>query len=153
MFGLQSFERDQVKPLDTIRKISKMTEIKEVCKMTELKEVSVIIKWSGREFLLNDLSDQDTVAVLRHEIFKATNVRPERQKLINLKHKGKWEMQWQKWLLDFWKSPSSPEFVINWWLGCEGNTFRACLHYEINMKLSSLPLFHRFFCSRQTSIR
>lgn len=57
--------------------------------MTELKEISLIVKWSGKEFPISDLSDQDTVAVLKHEIFKATNVRPERQKLINLRHKGK----------------------------------------------------------------
>lgn len=57
--------------------------------MAELKEVQIIVKWSGKEFPISDLSDLDTVAVLKHEIYKATNVRPERQKLLNLKHKGK----------------------------------------------------------------
>uniref|UniRef100_A0A1A9X2J6 Ubiquitin-like domain-containing CTD phosphatase 1 n=1 Tax=Glossina brevipalpis TaxID=37001 RepID=A0A1A9X2J6_9MUSC len=57
--------------------------------MTEIKELSILVKWSGKEYHITDLTDQDTVAVLRHEIFKKTQVRPERQKLINLKYKGK----------------------------------------------------------------
>lgn len=57
--------------------------------MSTLKDVSIIVKWNGKEFPINDLSDQETVAVLKHEIAKLTNVRPERQKLLNLKHRGK----------------------------------------------------------------
>lgn len=57
--------------------------------MTDINEIVVIVKWSGKEFPLTDLTDQDTVEVLRHEIFRKTQVRPERQKLLNLKHKGK----------------------------------------------------------------
>jgi len=53
----------------------------------EVKEVVVIVKWSGKEYPV-DLTDQDTVEVLRHEIFRKTQVRPERQKLLNLKYKG-----------------------------------------------------------------
>lgn len=49
----------------------------------------ITLKWSGKEFPLNDLSEQDTVAMLKHEIYKKTQVRPERQKLLNLKYKGK----------------------------------------------------------------
>lgn len=56
--------------------------------MSTLKDVSIIVKWNGKEFPILDLSDQETVAVLKHEIAKLTNVRPERQKLLNLKHKG-----------------------------------------------------------------
>lgn len=56
--------------------------------MTEINEIVVIVKWSGKEYPLTDLTDQDTVEVLRHEIFRKTQVRPERQKLLNLKHKG-----------------------------------------------------------------
>ncbi|KAJ6635589.1 Ubiquitin-like domain-containing CTD phosphatase 1 [Pseudolycoriella hygida] len=56
--------------------------------MDEVKEISIIVKWCGKEFVINDLIDSDTVAVLRHEIFKKTQVRPERQKLLNLKYKG-----------------------------------------------------------------
>lgn len=57
-------------------------------KMSTLKDVSIIVKWNGKEFPITDLSDQETVAVLKHEIAKLTNVRPERQKLLNLKYKG-----------------------------------------------------------------
>ncbi|KAM8703836.1 hypothetical protein ACLKA7_008463 [Drosophila subpalustris] len=59
------------------------------CKMTEIKEIVIIVKWSGKEYPVTDLTDQDTVEVLRHEIFRKTQVRPERQKLLNLKYKGK----------------------------------------------------------------
>ncbi|XP_037949082.1 ubiquitin-like domain-containing CTD phosphatase 1 [Teleopsis dalmanni] len=57
--------------------------------MDEVREITILVKWSGKEYPINDLTDQDTVAVLRHEIFKRTQVRPERQKLINLKYKAK----------------------------------------------------------------
>ena len=57
--------------------------------MVDIKEVTIVVKWSAREYPITDLTDQDTVAVLRHEIFKKTQVRPERQKLLNLKYKGK----------------------------------------------------------------
>uniref|UniRef100_A0A0A1XHX7 Ubiquitin-like domain-containing CTD phosphatase 1 n=1 Tax=Zeugodacus cucurbitae TaxID=28588 RepID=A0A0A1XHX7_ZEUCU len=57
--------------------------------VTEIRQLSIIIKWAGNEYPLTELTDQDTVAVLRHEIFKLTQVRPERQKLINLRYKGK----------------------------------------------------------------
>lgn len=56
--------------------------------MTEIKDATIIVKWSGKEYPITDLTDQDTVAVLKHEIFKKTQVRPERQKLLNLKYKG-----------------------------------------------------------------
>lgn len=56
--------------------------------MENIKEVSIIVKWSGNEYPMIDLTEQDTVAVLKHEIFKVTRVRPERQKLLNLKYKG-----------------------------------------------------------------
>lgn len=56
--------------------------------MSTIKDVSIIVKWNGKEYPILDLSDQETVAVLKHEIAKLTNVRPERQKLLNLKHKG-----------------------------------------------------------------
>lgn len=76
----------------------------------EIKELSIIVKWCGNEFYLKDLTDQDTVAMLKHEIMKQTQVsrvfdlqlcemvfnpndkfqvRPERQKLLNLKYKNK----------------------------------------------------------------
>lgn len=51
---------------------------------------------------MTDLSDQETVAVLKHEIAKLTNVRPERQKLLNLKHRGMIE------------SPNQTIYEIEW---------------------------------------
>lgn len=42
----------------------------------------------GKEYPVTDLSREETVAMLKHEIAKLTNVRPERQKLLNLKYKG-----------------------------------------------------------------
>lgn len=56
--------------------------------MDDIKDVAIIVKWCGKEYPINDLTEHDTVAVLRHEIFKQTHVRPERQKLLNLKYKG-----------------------------------------------------------------
>lgn len=57
--------------------------------MEDIKEVSIIIKWSGKEYPITDLTEHCTVAILKHEIMKKTQVRPERQKLLNLKYKGK----------------------------------------------------------------
>ncbi|GAB0096500.1 Ubiquitin-like domain-containing CTD phosphatase 1 [Sergentomyia squamirostris] len=57
--------------------------------MSNLKEIKIIVKWSGKEYEISDLSEQDTVALLKHEICKKTNVQPNRQKLLNLKYKGK----------------------------------------------------------------
>lgn len=56
--------------------------------MDGIKDLSIILKWCGKEYSL-ELTNQDTVAILKHEIYKQTSVRPERQKLINLKYKGK----------------------------------------------------------------
>lgn len=55
--------------------------------MDDIKDITIIVKWCGNEYPM-DLTNQDTVAVLRHEIFRKTQVRPERQKLLNLKYKG-----------------------------------------------------------------
>ncbi|XP_059615951.1 ubiquitin-like domain-containing CTD phosphatase 1 [Phlebotomus argentipes] len=57
--------------------------------MSGLKEIKIIVKWSGKEYEIGDLTEQDTVALLKHEICKRTNVQPNRQKLLNLKYKGK----------------------------------------------------------------
>lgn len=56
--------------------------------ISEIHQALIIVKWGGKEYPITDLTDQDTVDVLRHEIFKLTQVRPDRQKLINLKYKG-----------------------------------------------------------------
>lgn len=52
-------------------------------------ELRVCVKWNGKEFELDNLSENDTVVMLKDAIFKQTGVRPHRQKLLNLKFKGK----------------------------------------------------------------
>ena len=47
-----------------------------------------VVKWSGKEYEINDLVESDTVMNLKERIHKETGVRPERQKLLNLKFKG-----------------------------------------------------------------
>lgn len=56
--------------------------------MDEIKELTIIVKWCGKEYPVSELTADDTVEMLRHEICKKTQVRPERQKLLNLKLKG-----------------------------------------------------------------
>ena len=51
--------------------------------------VNVVIKWSGKEYPINDLSLQLSVKELKDVIYEKTNVKPERQKLLGLKLKGK----------------------------------------------------------------
>lgn len=48
----------------------------------------IVVKWSGKEFPMVDLREDDDVAALKAAIQAATGVRPERQKLLNLKAKG-----------------------------------------------------------------
>lgn len=52
------------------------------------EEVKLLVKWSGKEYEIDSLSENDNIAILKQAIFKKTGVRPERQKLLNLKHKG-----------------------------------------------------------------
>jgi len=54
-----------------------------------VKMTSVIVKWSGKEYEVSDLETTDTVLNLKVKIMEKTGVRPERQKLLNLKVKGK----------------------------------------------------------------
>lgn len=49
--------------------------------------IKIIVKWSGKEYDV-ELTENDTVNDLKNAIQKATGVRPERQKLLNLKFKG-----------------------------------------------------------------
>lgn len=51
-------------------------------------EVKLIVKWNCKEYEIDALSDNDSVGTLKDVIFKKTGVRPERQKLLNLKFKG-----------------------------------------------------------------
>ncbi|XP_069693402.1 ubiquitin-like domain-containing CTD phosphatase 1 [Periplaneta americana] len=52
-------------------------------------EMKLVVKWSGKEYEICNLSESDSVATLKNAIHKETGVRPERQKLLNLKLKGK----------------------------------------------------------------
>ncbi len=49
---------------------------------------SLIVKWSGQEYVISDLSERETVADLKEAIKKQTGVMPARQKLLGLKLKG-----------------------------------------------------------------
>ncbi|XP_072923981.1 ubiquitin-like domain-containing CTD phosphatase 1 isoform X2 [Hemitrygon akajei] len=51
--------------------------------------VSIIIKWSGQEYPVTKLTEEDTVLDLKEMIKTLTGVLPERQKLLGLKIKGK----------------------------------------------------------------
>ncbi|KAF5298155.1 hypothetical protein FQA39_LY02579 [Lamprigera yunnana] len=50
--------------------------------------VKLVIKWSGKEYEL-ELTENETVRDLKNTIHRKTGVRPDRQKLLNLKFKGK----------------------------------------------------------------
>ena len=49
---------------------------------------NLIIKWSGKEYEI-EIKEGMTVFELKQVIEERTNVRHDRQKLLNLKHKGK----------------------------------------------------------------
>ncbi|KAK9889715.1 hypothetical protein WA026_007097 [Henosepilachna vigintioctopunctata] len=51
-------------------------------------DLNVVVKWSGREFVIQ-YGPNDTVFDLKNFIYTQTKVKPERQKLLNLKFKGK----------------------------------------------------------------
>lgn len=51
--------------------------------------LSLVIKWAGHSYAIDDLPLTQTVLDLKKAIEAKTHVLPERQKLLNLKHKGK----------------------------------------------------------------
>ncbi|CAH2010157.1 unnamed protein product [Acanthoscelides obtectus] len=53
-----------------------------------MENIKIILKWSGKEYNI-ELSESDNVVDLKNAIEKETGVRPDRQKLLNLKLKGK----------------------------------------------------------------
>lgn len=53
---------------------------------------NLVVKWSGKEFHVESLTQSDTVGTLKDVIRKLTGVLPERQKLLNLKYKGENEL-------------------------------------------------------------
>lgn len=52
--------------------------------------LDIIIKWNGNDYDVKNLNSNSDVKTLKEEIFKCTGVRPERQKLINLRILGKY---------------------------------------------------------------
>ena len=54
--------------------------------MTETS--SIVIKWAGKEYPIEGLTNETSVLSLKELIYEKTNVLPARQKLLNLKHKG-----------------------------------------------------------------
>lgn len=51
--------------------------------------LDIVIKWNGNDYDVKNLNTNSDVKTLKEEIFKCTGVRPERQKLINLRISGK----------------------------------------------------------------
>lgn len=47
------------------------------------------VKWNGKEYEIPEFQPSDSVAMLKIAIENATGVRPERQKLLNIKFQGK----------------------------------------------------------------
>lgn len=57
--------------------------------MSESPEtITLVVKWAGKEYPIEDLALTLTVSDLKGLICEKTNVLPERQKLLNLRHKG-----------------------------------------------------------------
>lgn len=50
--------------------------------------IKLSVKWNGKEYEMPELSPSDSVAMLKIAIENATGVRPERQKLLNVKFQG-----------------------------------------------------------------
>lgn len=50
--------------------------------------LDIVIKWNGNDYDVKNLNVKSDVKTLKEEIFKCTGVRPERQKLINLRISG-----------------------------------------------------------------
>ncbi|XP_023323187.1 ubiquitin-like domain-containing CTD phosphatase 1 [Eurytemora carolleeae] len=51
--------------------------------------MNVHVKWAGKEYEITDVDPSQDVLALKVKIMNKTGVRPERQKLLNLKIKGK----------------------------------------------------------------
>lgn len=53
------------------------------------KILSITIKWSGKDYIIDNLDPDDTIGRLKDVIKDKTGVLPARQKLLGLKFKGK----------------------------------------------------------------
>lgn len=51
----------------------------------KIKTMEMIIKWGGKDYNLTSLQETQTFKDLKEEIYKQTNVKPERQKILGLK--------------------------------------------------------------------
>lgn len=61
---------------------------KKMCDINE-SSIKLSVKWNGKEYDIPEFSTSDSVAMLKIAIENATGVRPERQKLLNVKFQGK----------------------------------------------------------------
>jgi hypothetical protein len=63
----------------------------ETCKKARIEEeeklLKVSVKWSNAIFHF-EVDPEDDVEILKHLIHRETQVRPDRQKILNLKAKG-----------------------------------------------------------------
>lgn len=55
---------------------------------TGAETLCVVVKWSGKEYSIEDLCLSDSVGHLKERIKGKTGVLPSRQKLLGLKYKG-----------------------------------------------------------------
>ena len=56
------------------------------------EEIDLIVKWSGKEYRFEKISLSHSVGQFKDLIYKETNVKVERQKLLGIKFKGR--MTW-----------------------------------------------------------
>ena len=84
--------------MDSCRGLESSVRVKEFKKNTgkfykmaaiEDSNASFIVKWAGKEYAIDNLAVSSTVKDLKFAIQAKTNVLPERQKLLNLRFKGK----------------------------------------------------------------
>ena len=54
----------------------------------EEDNLDLIVKWNNKEFDISYIRERDCVGALKELIFDVTGVRPERQKLLNLRYEG-----------------------------------------------------------------
>ena len=57
--------------------------------MSDGDTLSIVIKWAAKEYPIDNLPLTNTVQDLKNAIHAKTNVLPARQKLLNLRFKGK----------------------------------------------------------------
>lgn len=51
-------------------------------------ELKITVKFSGAEYVIDDIGVNDNVFSLKEKLSEKTGVRPDRQKLLGLKCKG-----------------------------------------------------------------